>query len=98
MRATVMYSAGDVLFAVPRGPDEALMPAPLALSDVMGTGHHAALTAPVRRGGKAAVIGDGAVGLCGVIAAKRIGAEQIIALACGTTKAFRRRRSRSTTT
>jgi len=39
----------------------------LTLSDVMGTGHHAAITARVRRGGTAAVIGDGAVGLCGVI-------------------------------
>jgi threonine dehydrogenase-like Zn-dependent dehydrogenase len=45
---------------------------------VMGTGHHAAVTARVRRGGRVAVVGDGAVGLCGVIAAKRLGAEQII--------------------
>jgi threonine dehydrogenase-like Zn-dependent dehydrogenase len=44
----------------------------------MGTGHHAAVTARVRRGGTVAVVGDGAVGLCGVIAAKRLGAEQII--------------------
>ena len=54
------------------------MPALLTLSDVMGTGHHAAVTARVRPGGTAAVVGDGAVGLCGVIAAKRLGAEQII--------------------
>jgi len=47
---------------------------------VMGTGHHAAVTAKVRRGGSVAVVGDGAVGLCGVIAAKRLGAEQIIIL------------------
>jgi hypothetical protein len=46
----------------------------------MGTGHHAAVTARVSRGKKVAVIGDGAVGLCGVIAAKRLGAEQIIIL------------------
>src|SRR5213075_2177175 len=46
----------------------------------MGTGHHAAVTAKVSRGKKAAVVGDGAVGLCGVIAAKRLGAEQIIIL------------------
>jgi hypothetical protein len=46
----------------------------------MGTGHHAAHTARVSRGKTAAVVGDGAVGLCGVIAAKRLGAEQIILL------------------
>jgi hypothetical protein len=56
------------------------MPALLTLSDVMGTGHHAALTAQVRPGRIAAVVGDGAVGLCGVIAARRLGAEQIIIL------------------
>jgi len=50
----------------------------LSLSDVMGTGHHAAVAGRVRRGGSVAVVGDGAVGLCGVIAAKRLGAEQII--------------------
>src|SRR5436190_15503236 len=46
----------------------------------MGTGHHAAVTARVGAGKTAAVVGDGAVGLCGVIAAKRLGAEQIILL------------------
>lgn len=50
------------------------MPALLALSDVMGTGHHAAMSAKVRPGNQVAVVGDGAVGLCGVIAAKRLGA------------------------
>jgi threonine dehydrogenase-like Zn-dependent dehydrogenase len=57
-----------------------LMPSLLTLSDVMGTGHHAARMARVDRGKKVAVVGDGAVGLCGVIAAKRLGAEQIIIL------------------
>ena len=52
----------------------------LSLSDVMGTGHHAAVTARVGPGRTAAVVGDGAVGLCGVIAAKRLGAERIILL------------------
>jgi len=47
---------------------------------VMGTGHHAALRASVRAGKVAAVVGDGAVGPCGVIAARRLGAEQIIML------------------
>ena len=44
----------------------------------MGTAHHAAVVAEVRPGNTVAVVGDGAVGLCGVIAAKRLGAEQII--------------------
>ena len=62
------------------GEDDATMPGLLSLSDVMGTGHHAAVSARVRRSDTVAVIGDGAVGLCGVIAAKRLGAEQIIIL------------------
>jgi threonine dehydrogenase-like Zn-dependent dehydrogenase len=72
--------ADGTLFPLPVGEDDALMPALLTLSDVMGTGHHAAVVARVGRGRKAAVIGDGAVGLCAVIAAKRLGAEQIIIL------------------
>ena len=72
--------ADGTLFALPVGRDETLMPSLLTLSDVMGTGHHAAVSARVRRGRAAAVVGDGAVGLCGVIAAKRLGAEPIILL------------------
>ena len=72
--------ADGTLYKVPVPTDEALMGPLLTLSDVMGTGHHAAVTARVRRGKAAAVVGDGAVGLCGVIAAKRLGAEQIILL------------------
>jgi threonine dehydrogenase-like Zn-dependent dehydrogenase len=72
--------ADGTLFALPVSEDDALMPSLLTLSDVMGTGHHAALAAKVRQGNKVAVIGDGAVGLCGVIAARRLGAEQIILL------------------
>ncbi|MFI5704318.1 zinc-dependent alcohol dehydrogenase family protein [Streptomyces xanthochromogenes] len=60
--------------------DDRLLTALLALSDVMGTGHHAAIGAGVGRGSTVAVVGDGAVGLCGVLAAKRLGAERIIAL------------------
>ena len=56
------------------------MPSLLALTDVMGTGHHAAIAAKVEPGKTVAVVGDGAVGLCGVIAAKRLGAGQIILL------------------
>ncbi len=52
----------------------------LTLSDVMATGYHAAVTAEVKKGDKVVVMGDGAVGLCGVIAAKLLGAEQIIAM------------------
>jgi threonine dehydrogenase-like Zn-dependent dehydrogenase len=70
--------ADGTLFVLPVGKDDALMPSLLTLSDVMGTGHHAAVAAGVRPGKTVAVVGDGAVGLCGVIAAKRLGAEQII--------------------
>jgi threonine dehydrogenase-like Zn-dependent dehydrogenase len=72
--------ADGTLYPLPVGEDDALMPSLLALSDVMGTGHHAAVVANVGPGKRAAVVGDGAVGLCGVIAAKRLGAEQIIIL------------------
>ena len=72
--------ADGTLFPLPVGEDDALMPSLLTLSDVMGTGHHAAVVARVAKGKKAAVIGDGAVGLCAVIAARRLGAEQIILL------------------
>ncbi|MBS0515806.1 MAG: zinc-dependent alcohol dehydrogenase family protein [Proteobacteria bacterium] len=72
--------ADGTLYPLPVGEDDALMPSLLTLSDVMGTGHHAAVVARVGKGRKAAVIGDGAVGLCAVIAAKRMGAEQIILL------------------
>ncbi|MEU3833656.1 zinc-dependent alcohol dehydrogenase family protein [Streptomyces microflavus] len=60
--------------------DDRLLTALLALSDVLGTGHHAALGAGVTKGSTVAVVGDGAVGLCGVLAAKRLGAERVIAL------------------
>jgi len=70
--------ADGTLFALPVDEDDALMPSLLTLSDVMGTGHHAAVAAKVGPGKSVAVVGDGAVGLCGVIAAKRLGVEQII--------------------
>ena len=72
--------ADGTLVVLPVGKDDALMPSLLTLSDVMGTGHHAARAAEVGPGRTVAVVGDGAVGLCGVIAAKRLGAEQIILL------------------
>jgi len=72
--------ADGTLVVLPVSTDDALMPSLLTLSDVMGTGHHAAVAAKVGPGKTAAVVGDGAVGLCGVIAARRLGAEQIIIL------------------
>lgn len=72
--------ADAMLVKLPVGADDALMPSLLTLSDVMGTGHHAARAARVGPGKLVAVVGDGAVGLCGVIAAKRLGAEQVILL------------------
>jgi len=72
--------ADGTLVVLPVGTDDALMPSLLTLSDVMATGHHAAVAAKVGPGRTAAVVGDGAVGLCGVIAARRRGAEQIILL------------------
>jgi threonine dehydrogenase-like Zn-dependent dehydrogenase len=61
-------------------PDPAMIPSLLTLSDVMATGWHAAVASRVRPGGTAVVVGDGAVGLCGVIAAKELGAERIVAM------------------
>ena len=72
--------ADGTLVVLPVEEDDALMPSLLALSDVMATGHHAAVGARVCSGKTVAVVGDGAVGLCGVIAAKRLGAARIILL------------------
>src|SRR2546426_2205673 len=72
--------ADGTLYKLGVGQDHELMPSLLTLSDVMGTGHHAAVVARVKPGDSVAVVGDGAVGLCGVIAAQRLGAEQIIIL------------------
>jgi threonine dehydrogenase-like Zn-dependent dehydrogenase len=72
--------ADGTLVVLPVGEDDALMSSLLTLSDVMGTGQHAVVAAKVGPGKSVAVVGDGAVGLCGVIAARRLGAEQIIIL------------------
>ena len=61
-------------------PDESLVPSLLTLSDVMATGWHAAVAAGVRPGSTAVVVGDGAVGLCGVLAAAQLGAERVVAM------------------
>jgi threonine dehydrogenase-like Zn-dependent dehydrogenase len=60
--------------------DARLAAAVTTLTDVMGTGHHAALSAGVDPGATAVVVGDGAVGLCAVLAASRLGAERIIVM------------------
>ncbi|NED84216.1 alcohol dehydrogenase catalytic domain-containing protein [Streptomyces sp. SID11233] len=70
--------ADGTLVRLPVAADSALLPSLLALSDVMTTGHHGAITAGVGRGDTVLVVGDGAVGLCAVIAAKRLGAERIV--------------------
>jgi threonine dehydrogenase-like Zn-dependent dehydrogenase len=74
--------AGSTLVKVPgSGHTDETLRSLLALSDVMCTGHHAAVSAGVRPGGVVAVVGDGAVGLCAVLAATRLGAGRILALA-----------------
>src|SRR5581483_2471428 len=73
--------AGSTLVPVPgSGHSDETMKSLLTLSDVMATGHHAAVSAGVRRGDTVAVVGDGAVGLSAVLASKRLGAGRIIAL------------------
>lgn len=72
--------ADGTLVATPEQPSAELVPSMLALSDVMGTGWFAAVAANVQPGMNVAVVGDGAVGLCGVLAAAQLGAERIIAM------------------
>jgi threonine dehydrogenase-like Zn-dependent dehydrogenase len=73
--------AGSTLVTVPgSGHSDETLKSLLALSDVMATGHHAAVSAGVKPGDTVAVVGDGAVGLCAVLASKRLGAERVIAL------------------
>jgi alcohol dehydrogenase len=60
--------------------DEDVLKSVLPLTDVMGTGHHAAVSAGVEPGSTCVVVGDGAVGLCGVLAANRLGARRILAV------------------
>jgi threonine dehydrogenase-like Zn-dependent dehydrogenase len=72
--------ADGTLVATPRIPDEAQIPSLLAASDVLGTGWFGAHAAAVSPGKTVAVVGDGAVGLLAVLAAKQLGAERIIAM------------------
>ncbi len=72
--------ADGTLVATPGQPDADLVPSLLAASDVLGTGWFAAVAAEVGPGKTVAVVGDGAVGLLGVLAARQLGAERIIAM------------------
>jgi threonine dehydrogenase-like Zn-dependent dehydrogenase len=72
--------ADGTLAVVPGPVDDALVPHLLTLSDVMGTGHHAAVSAGVQKGETVVVVGDGAVGLCAVLAASRLGAGRVVAM------------------
>jgi threonine dehydrogenase-like Zn-dependent dehydrogenase len=72
--------ADGTLVGTPEQPDEALIPHLLTLSDVFPTGHHAAVSAGVTAGSTVAVVGDGAVGLSAVLAAKRLGADRVVAM------------------
>jgi len=72
--------ADGTLVATPVQPSQEAIPSLLALSDVMGTGWWAAVAAEITPGSAVAVVGDGAVGLCGVIAARELGAGRIIVM------------------
>jgi threonine dehydrogenase-like Zn-dependent dehydrogenase len=76
----VPFADGGLVGVPGSGHSDETLASLLTLSDVMSTGHHAAVCADVRPGGTVAVVGDGAVGLSGVLAAQRLGAERIIAL------------------
>lgn len=75
-----VQNADGTLVATPDTPADSMVPSVLALSDVMCTGWHAAVCADVRPGSTVVVVGDGAVGLSGVLAAAQLGAERVIAM------------------
>jgi len=75
------HADGTLVRIPPRhADDEETLQSVLPLTDVMGTGHHAAVSAGVDAGSTCVVIGDGAVGLCSVLAARRLGASRIVAV------------------
>jgi len=76
----LVHQADGSLVRTEGMPEEKLIPSLLTLSDVMATGWHAAVAAGVRPGSTAVVVGDGAVGLCGVLAAAQLGAERVVAM------------------
>jgi threonine dehydrogenase-like Zn-dependent dehydrogenase len=75
-----VQNADGTLLSTPERPDDSMVPSILALSDVMCTGWHAAMSADVQPGNTVVVVGDGAVGLSGVLAAAQLGAGRIIAM------------------
>lgn len=77
---STVHQADGSLVKTDGMPDAAMIPSLLTLSDVMATGWHAAVSAGVRPGSTAVVVGDGAVGLCGVLAAAQLGAERVVAM------------------
>lgn len=79
-RARVPLADGTLVRVPGTGHSDETMRSLLALSDVMGTGQHAVVSANAKPGDTVAIVGDGAVGLCAVIAARRLGAGRIIAL------------------
>lgn len=76
-KVRVPYADGTLVLVPEKNLDDHLLRALLPLTDVLSTGHHAAVDARVGKGSTVAVIGDGAVGLCAVAASKRLGAERI---------------------
>ncbi|MBG6212706.1 MAG: zinc-dependent alcohol dehydrogenase family protein [Cryobacterium sp.] len=78
-RVRVPHADGS-LVVTPTVPNDDLVPSLLTLADVMGTGHHAAVSAGVTPGSTVVVVGDGAVGLCAILASKRLGASRIVAM------------------
>jgi threonine dehydrogenase-like Zn-dependent dehydrogenase len=76
----VPLADGSLVTVPGSGHSDAMLVSLLTLSDVFPTGHHAAVCARVEAGHVVAVVGDGAVGLSGVLAAKRLGADRIVAL------------------
>src|SRR4051795_1399636 len=78
-KARIPYADGT-LVATPEQPGPELIPSLLAASDVLGTGWYAAVAAEAGPGKTVAVVGDGAVGLMAILAAKQLGAERIIAM------------------
>ena len=76
----IIHADGSLVKVPGSGHADATLASLLTLSDVMGTGHHAAVCARVKPGDTVAVVGDGAVGICAVLAARRLGAERIILL------------------
>jgi threonine dehydrogenase-like Zn-dependent dehydrogenase len=76
----VPLADGSLVTVPGSGHSDDMLASLLTLSDVMATGHHAAVSAGVRPGDTVAVVGDGAVGLSGVLAAQRLGAGRIVAL------------------